>query len=79
MTDIEAGDRVKIKDRPDWPMPEGYKLANLEGRVAEVIEQPEGYVTVILDKDATGIDISIPLGFQMEAVEKIKETRKQRK
>ena len=71
MTDIKTGDRVKIKDRPDWPIPNGYRLANLEGRIAEIIEQPEGYVTVLLDKDATGIDPSIPLGFRIDAVEKI--------
>ena len=71
MTEIKAGDRVKIKDRSDWPIPTGYKLTNLEGQVAEVIEHPVGYVTVLLDKDATGIDPSIPLGFRVEALEKI--------
>lgn len=71
MTDIKAGDRVRIKERPDWPMPMGYKLANEEGQVAEVIEEPKGYVTVLLDRDITGIDRSIPLAFRLEAVEKI--------
>lgn len=71
MTDIKAGDRVRIKERPDWPMPTGYKLANEEGQVAEVIDKPEGYVTVLLDRDITGIDRSIPLAFRLEAVEKI--------
>lgn len=71
MADIKVGDRVRIKARPDWPMPTGYKLAETEGKVAEVIEEPEGYVTVLLDKDITGIDTRVPLGFRVEAVEKI--------
>ena len=71
MIDIKEGDRVRIKDRPDWPLPTGYKLANAEGRVFEITEEPEGYITVLLDKDITGIDTSIPLAFRIEAVEKI--------
>jgi hypothetical protein len=71
VANIKVGDRVKIFDRPDWPVPTGYKLANLEGRIAEIVENPEGYVTVLLDKDATGIDTRIPLAFRAEAVEKI--------
>ena len=71
MIDIKVGDRVRIKDRPDWPMPTGYKLANAEGQVVEVIEVPEGYVTVKLDKELTGIDTRIPLGFRVETLEKI--------
>jgi hypothetical protein len=71
VANIKVGDRVKIFDRPDWPVPTGYKLANLEGRIAEIVENPEGYVTVLLDKDAAGIDTRIPLAFRAEAVEKI--------
>jgi hypothetical protein len=71
MANIKKGDRIRIKDRPDWPIPAGYKLANSEGRVVEVIEEPEGYITVLVDKNTTGIDASIPLGFRVEAVEKI--------
>jgi hypothetical protein len=71
MSNIRAGDRVKIKDRPDWSMPGGYKLANLEGEVYEVVEDAEEYITVLLDNDITGIDPRIPLPFRMEAVEKV--------
>ncbi|MFC1902018.1 hypothetical protein ACFLX3_03730 [Chloroflexota bacterium] len=71
MADIKVGDRVRINDRPDWPMPTGYKLANSEGRVAEVIKEPKGYIMVLLDKDTAGIDTSIPLSFRVEALEKI--------
>ena len=71
MANLKKGDRIRIKDRPDWPIPAGYKLANSEGQVVGVIEEPEGYVTVLLDNNTTGIDASIPLGFRVEAVEKI--------
>jgi len=72
MSDIKPGDRVRVKERPDWPMPTGYRLANLEGHVFDVIDNPEGYVLVLLDKeDATGLDTRVPLGFRAEALEKI--------
>ena len=42
MSDFKVGDRVKVSDRPDWPG--GYPLANWEGEVVEVKEDPAGYV-----------------------------------
>lgn len=71
MADIKPGDRVRIKDRPDWPLPSGYKLANEEGCVVEIVEEPKGYATVLLDNEVTGIDKQIPLAFRLEALEKI--------
>ncbi len=71
MTNFKIGDRVKIKDRPDWYMPAGYKLAKTEGRVYEVVEELEGYVLVQLDNELTGIDKQVPLAFRMDALEKI--------
>jgi hypothetical protein len=71
MADIKAGDRVRIKDRTDWPMPSGYKLANLEGRVFDTVDKPEGYILVLLDTDAAGMGAGTPLGFPVAAVEKI--------
>ena len=72
MIDIKPGDRVRVKERPDWPMRTGYRLDNLEGSVFDVIDEPEGYVLVLLDKeDATGLDPRVPLGFQADALEKI--------
>ena len=74
MSDINVGDRVRIKDRSDWPLPSGYQLAQHEGTVFELVEETEGYqgyITVLLDKDTSGIDKSIPLAFRIESVEKI--------
>jgi len=71
MADIKPGDRVRIKDRPDWPLPSGYKLTNEEGRVVEIVEEPQGYATVLLDNEVTGIDTQVPLGFRLESLEKI--------
>jgi hypothetical protein len=72
MIDIRPGDRVRVKERPDWPMPTGYRLAKTEGRVFDIIDEPEGYVLVLLDReDATGLDPRVPLGFQADALEKI--------
>jgi hypothetical protein len=71
MADIKRGDRVKIKERPDWWLPSPFKLANATGTVDDVIMEPEGYVTVALDTDISGIDKRIPLGFRVGDVEKI--------
>jgi hypothetical protein len=71
MADLKAGDRIKIKNRTDWYLPSGYKPSNAEGTVFEVLSEPKGYFLVLLDEDVTGIDKNVPLGFRMEAVEKV--------
>jgi hypothetical protein len=42
---FDVGDKVKVLDKPGWPEG-GYKLANLEGKIVEVIENPGGYVLI---------------------------------
>jgi hypothetical protein len=71
MVNLKTGDKVRIKDRADWYLPSGYKPAGVEGRVFEVVEEFPGYVTILLDKEATGIDLSIPLPFSIESIVKI--------
>jgi hypothetical protein len=73
MIALKAGDRIRIKDRQDWYLPSGYKLAGARGQVFEVLEEPEGYVMVLLDEELTGIDKKVPLGFRLEAIEKVNE------
>jgi len=41
MIEVKVGDRVRIKDRPDWPNPPGYRLKNSEGTVVEWFEWDE--------------------------------------
>jgi hypothetical protein len=70
MADIKVGDRVRVKDRSDWPSPPGYRLANLEGRVNQIREEA-GFVMLRVEK--TTIDILEPgtsMVFRLEAVEK---------
>ncbi len=55
---FEAGDRAKVQDRPGWPG--GYKIANWEGEIVEVKEDPAGYV--IMKADKTGNDMAFPEG-----------------
>ena len=43
MAKFDVGDRVKVLDKPGWPGG-SYKLANWEGNIVEVIEDPDGYV-----------------------------------
>ena len=56
MSELKMGDRVRVKDRPGWPG--GYKIANWEGTVVEVKEDPRGYVIVKADK--TGYNMAFP-------------------
>ena len=53
-----VGDRARVQDRPGWP--DGYKIANWEGEIVEVKEDPAGYV--ILKADKTGYDMAFPEG-----------------
>ena len=49
MAELSVGDRVKVLDKPGWP-DGGYKLANWEGKIAAVINDPAGYVLMKADK-----------------------------
>jgi hypothetical protein len=59
---FNTGDKVRVLDRPGWPG--GYQLANWEGEVVEVKEDPIGYVIVRVDK--TGYDMA----FRSDELEK---------
>ncbi len=56
MSKFNVGDGVKVKDRPGWPG--GYKIANWEGKVVEVKDDPAGYV--IMKADKTGYNMAFP-------------------
>ena len=54
MAKFIVGDRVKVLDRKGWPG--GYKIANWEGKITEVKDDPSGYVVMKADK--TGYDMT---------------------
>ncbi len=56
MSELKVRDRVKVKDRPGWPG--GYQIANWEGAIVEVKEDPAGYV--IMKADKTGYNMAFP-------------------
>ena len=56
MPQFKVGDRVSVKDRPGWPG--GYQIANWEGEVVEVKDDPAGYVVMKADK--TGYNMAFP-------------------
>ena len=56
MAKFKNGDRARILDRPGWPG--GYEIANWEGEIIEVKEDPEGYVIMQVDK--SGYDMAFP-------------------
>ena len=49
MAKFKVGNRVKAMDKPNWP-DGGYKIANWEGTIVEVGENPAGYVLMKADK-----------------------------
>jgi len=49
MAKFEVGDRAKVLDKPGW-LNGGYKIANWEGKIVEVVENPTGYVVMKADK-----------------------------
>jgi hypothetical protein len=70
MSKIKVGDTVKIKDRPDWPTPPGYKLANSEGEVIS-LKESEGFLTIRLMKTSSSITKDAILNLRLENVEKV--------
>jgi hypothetical protein len=58
MAKFVVGDRVKVLDRKNWPG--GYKIANWEGKILEVKEDPSGYV--VLKADKTGYNMTFSEG-----------------
>ena len=56
MAKLKVGDRVKVIDRPGWPG--GYKIANWEGKVVEIKDDPTGYI--IIKADRTGYNMAFP-------------------
>ena len=70
MSKIIVGDLVRINDRPEWPSPPGYRLANLEGKVIS-IREPDGFVTIHLVKPGPGIPQDNILTLKVENLNKI--------
>jgi hypothetical protein len=56
MSQFKVGDKARVKDRPGWPG--GYGIANWEGQIVEVIDNPVGYV--IMKADKTGYNMAFP-------------------
>ena len=79
MADIKAGDRVRIKDRKDWPTPPGYAFANAEGTVVTwseyegVMDEFQDYVHIKIEKAyvAAKVYIDSVFPFQVDTLEKI--------
>ena len=77
MAEIKAGDRVRVKDRKDWPSPPGYRLANSEGTVVkwveykEVMEDFKNYVHVKVEKSGAEEYVGVTAVFLATNLEKI--------
>lgn len=67
---IQAGDKVRIKPRPDWELSSGYNLNNETATVFEMADE-KGFAFLLMDNDVTGLDMRVPLGFRLDALEKI--------
>jgi acyl dehydratase len=74
---IKPGDRVRIKDRKDWPSPPGYRFAGAEGMVIKwteydkTMENYQNYIYVDLDKCQDKYYIGRTVFFLAENLEKV--------
>jgi len=77
MDNMKLGERVRIKDRPDWPTPPGYRLANSEGITVKICEWEEvlaefpEYAKVKIEKTQANVGIGTTMLFRLENLEKI--------
>jgi aminopeptidase N len=77
MADIKVGDKVRVKDRKDWPSPPGYRLANTEGTVIKwvetekVMDEFQDYVHVKVENSPAEEFIGLNVVFLAENLEKI--------
>jgi len=77
MTNIKLGDRVRIKDRRDWPFPPAYRLTDTEGIVTklwesmDVMGEFQEYINVRIEKTTTDFAVGTSLVFRMENLKKI--------
>ena len=70
MVEVKPGDRIRVKERPDWLLGE-YKVAGMTGTIVSDMEKINGYCLATLDENVTGIDVRVPLGFRTDQIEKI--------
>ena len=77
MAKFNIGDKVRIKDQPDWPNPPGFVFADAQGTVVhsyfdELMEDYEHLVFVRLDKvgDKAKVYKDVGLWFLTDQVEK---------
>ena len=78
MAEIKTGDKVRVKNRTDWPTPPGYVLANAEGTVIkwvedELMEDFKDYAFVQLEKAEGNAQVYIgrAMFFPVESLEKV--------
>lgn len=70
MAKINVGNSIRLKDRTDWPVPPGYRLAKSEGEVLSVDEEL-GFVVIQLLKSDNAKLIGNTMTFRIENVERI--------
>ncbi len=76
MDEIKPGDRVRVKNRLDWPVPPGYRLSNMQGTVIKIWEETgpaayQEYIAVKFDESRGDVDISHPYNFRKEMLDRL--------
>jgi hypothetical protein len=77
--ELKPGERVRVKNRPDWPSPPGFRLVNSEGIVVRIWEKdiPDGpkefeeYIEIKLEKADVDINLAHTYTFRLENLKKI--------
>lgn len=72
MNSYQVGDKVRIKNRTDWPSPPGYPLAGAVGSVTEVREET-GFLMIRLEKTGAAMVPGAAVTLRVEAVEPLSQ------
>ena len=68
-----VGDRVRIKERPDWPLPTRHPTAGHTAVITEFHPHKDlgGYCFIQFDEDIIGLDPRVTVGMRLDQLEKL--------
>ncbi len=70
---FRVGVRVRIKERPYWPLPSPHPTAGRTSVITEFHPHKDlgGYCFIRFDEDITGVDPRVAVGMRLDMLEKL--------
>lgn len=69
METINLGDKVKIKDRSDWPANPKYRFAGAQGQIVRLYDESFAEIRMLMHVD--GVRDGSCLSFTLDSLEKV--------